>query len=130
MRIAVSFFPTSDWQVVLEATRLAKESSILAIASNERFELGIGAGDYPQEYAAWHQPYPDAATRIAMLEESIAALRELWKGQLAIFEGEHVALTNAACTPVPRHPARVVGSGNSRRLIRSAIRFADEINIR
>ena len=31
---------------------LAKETSILSIVSGGRFELGIGAGDYPAEYAA------------------------------------------------------------------------------
>lgn len=109
---------------------LAKESSILSIASGGRFELGIGAGDYPVEYTAWHQPYPDAATRVAALRETILALRELWQGQLVSFEGEHVQLTNAACTPVPQEPPRVVvGVGGSRRMIRSAITYADELNV-
>jgi len=44
---------------------LAKESSLLQIASGGRFELGIGAGDYPGEFRAWGVPFPDAADRIA-----------------------------------------------------------------
>jgi alkanesulfonate monooxygenase SsuD/methylene tetrahydromethanopterin reductase-like flavin-dependent oxidoreductase (luciferase family) len=109
---------------------LAKESSILSIASNGRFELGIGAGDYPVEYTAWHQPYPDAATRVAALRETILALREIWQGKLVTFEGEHVQLTDAACTPSPPVPPRVVvGVGSSRRLIRSAVTYADELNV-
>ena len=44
---------------------LAKETSILSIASGGRFELGIGAGDYPVEYSAWHQPFPGAEERVA-----------------------------------------------------------------
>jgi alkanesulfonate monooxygenase SsuD/methylene tetrahydromethanopterin reductase-like flavin-dependent oxidoreductase (luciferase family) len=109
---------------------LAKESSILSIASGGRFELGIGAGDYPVEYTAWHQPYPDALSRIAALRETILALREIWKGGLVNFEAEHVRLTNAACTPSPSQPPRiVVGVGSSRRLIRDAVGYADELNV-
>jgi alkanesulfonate monooxygenase SsuD/methylene tetrahydromethanopterin reductase-like flavin-dependent oxidoreductase (luciferase family) len=109
---------------------LAKETSVLSIASGGRFELGIGAGDYPVEYTAWHQPFPDATTRIAALAETIAALREIWQGQLVTFSGQHVQLTDASCTPAPPVPPRVVvGVGGSRRLLRSAVAYADEINI-
>jgi alkanesulfonate monooxygenase SsuD/methylene tetrahydromethanopterin reductase-like flavin-dependent oxidoreductase (luciferase family) len=109
---------------------LAKESSILSIASGGRFELAIGAGDYPAEYAAWHQPFPSAEERVAALEEYIAALRQLWRGELVTFDGRYVQLTDAACTPAPPGPPRVVvGAGNSRRLIRSAAAYADELNI-
>jgi alkanesulfonate monooxygenase SsuD/methylene tetrahydromethanopterin reductase-like flavin-dependent oxidoreductase (luciferase family) len=109
---------------------LAKESSILSLVSEGRFELAIGAGDLPEEYAAWHQPYPNAGTRVAKLEESVAALRQIWQGGVVTFTGEHVQLTNAACTPAPSRPPRiVVGVGSSRRMIRSAVRYADELNI-
>jgi alkanesulfonate monooxygenase SsuD/methylene tetrahydromethanopterin reductase-like flavin-dependent oxidoreductase (luciferase family) len=109
---------------------LAKETSVLSITSGGRFELGIGAGDYPVEYTAWHQPFPDAATRIEALAETIAALRELWQGKLVRYSGSHIQLTDAACTPVPPVPPRiVVGVGGSRRLIQSAISYADELNI-
>ncbi|MDQ3871436.1 MAG: LLM class flavin-dependent oxidoreductase, partial [Chloroflexota bacterium] len=37
---------------------LAKESSLLSIVSGGRFELAIGAGDWPQSFAAWGRPYP------------------------------------------------------------------------
>jgi alkanesulfonate monooxygenase SsuD/methylene tetrahydromethanopterin reductase-like flavin-dependent oxidoreductase (luciferase family) len=109
---------------------LAKESSILQIASGGRFELGIGAGDYPKEFTAWNVPYAPAGERMTLLEESVAALRELWKGELVTFDGEHVHLTAAGCTPVAPVPPRVVvGAGNSRRLIDAAVRYADEINV-
>ena len=109
---------------------LAKETSILGLASGGRFDLGIGAGDYPVEYEAWHQPFPEAASRVARLEETVAALRRIWQGGLVSFEGAHVRLTNAACTPPPPEPPRVVvGVGNSRRLIRSAVAYADELNV-
>src|SRR6266540_2149816 len=109
---------------------LAKESAILSIASGGRFELGIGAGDYPAEYTAWHQPFPDAATRVKALEETIAALRLIWQGGAVTYAGEYVQLTDAACTPVPPvAPWVVAGVGGSRRMIRSAVAYADELNL-
>lgn len=109
---------------------LAKEASILQIASQGRLELGIGAGDYPKEFTAWSVPYPSAEERMVLLEESVLALREIWQGTLVTFAGEHVRLTDACCTPVaPMPPRVVVGVGSSRRLIDAAVSYADEINV-
>ena len=109
---------------------LAKETSTLSMLSNGRFELGIGAGDFFEEAAAWGLTVPDAATRITGLKETIMALRRIWTGELVNFEGEQIHLTNAACTPAPAVPPRVVvGAGKSRRLIRSVVEYADEINV-
>ena len=109
---------------------LAKETSTLAILSAGRFELGIGAGDYFEEARAWGLAVPDSAARITGLKETIMVLRRIWSGEQVTFEGEQLHLTNAASTPVPPTPPRVVvGTGRSRRLIRSAIEYADEINV-
>lgn len=109
---------------------LAKETSALSILSNGRFELGIGAGDFFEEAAAWGLAVPDATARITGLKETILALRRVWTGEFVNFEGEQLHLTNAACTPAPSAPPRiVVGAGSSRRLIRSAVEYADEINV-
>ncbi len=109
---------------------LAKESSMLALISGGRFELGIGAGDWPEAFAAWHEPFPDRAVRVAMLQERVAALRQLWMGENVTWAGDHVQLTDACCTPAPAVPPRVVvGAGKSPLLIRSAVQYADEINV-
>jgi alkanesulfonate monooxygenase SsuD/methylene tetrahydromethanopterin reductase-like flavin-dependent oxidoreductase (luciferase family) len=109
---------------------LAKESATLAIASGGRFELGIGAGDFFEEMRAWGIAIPDASARIAGLKEIITVLHRIWQGEQVTFEGEHLHLKNAASTPVPPRPIRVVvGTGSSRRLIQSAVEYADEINV-
>jgi alkanesulfonate monooxygenase SsuD/methylene tetrahydromethanopterin reductase-like flavin-dependent oxidoreductase (luciferase family) len=67
---------------------------------------------------------------MAALAETVAALRQLWQGGAVTYAGEHVQLTNAACTPAPPAPPRVVvGVGGSRRLIRAAVAYADELNL-
>ncbi len=109
---------------------LAKETATLAILSGGRFELGIGAGDYFEEARAWGTPVPNATERIAGLKETVIALRQIWQGDFVTFEGEHIHLKQAAVTPAPPVPPRVVvGTGSSRRLIASAVDYADEINV-
>lgn len=109
---------------------LAKETATLAIISGGRFELGIGAGDYFQEARAWGLAVPDAAARIAGLQETVTALRHIWSGSNVTFEGEHLHLKDAAATPAPpAQPCVMVGAGSSQRLIRSAVHYADELNV-
>lgn len=109
---------------------LAKEVTTLAILSGGRFELGIGAGDYFEEARAWGLDVPPAAARIGGLRETVLALRHIWRGDKVTFAGEYLHLENAASTPAPPEmPRVVVGAGSSRRLIRSAVEYADEINV-
>jgi alkanesulfonate monooxygenase SsuD/methylene tetrahydromethanopterin reductase-like flavin-dependent oxidoreductase (luciferase family) len=95
-----------------------------------RFELGIGAGDFFEEAWAWGLTVPDVAARISGLKETVVVLRRIWTGEQVTFEGEQLHLINAASTPAPAIPPRVVvGAGSSRRLIRSAVEYADEVNV-
>ena len=109
---------------------IAKESSMLALASHGRFELGIGAGDWPAAFEAWGQPLPDSATRLAMLDVRVASLRQIWSGEPVTVKGKHVELSGAICTPAPvTAPRVVVGAGGSRRTMIQAIGYADEVNV-
>ena len=109
---------------------MAKETSMLALLSAGRFELGIGAGDWPDSFAAWHEPFPPVAERLGRLEESVAALRRLWTGAAVDADGDFVRLAGATSTPAPRQPPRVVvGVGGSRRTLEAASGFADELNV-
>jgi alkanesulfonate monooxygenase SsuD/methylene tetrahydromethanopterin reductase-like flavin-dependent oxidoreductase (luciferase family) len=109
---------------------LAKESSVLVRLSGGRFELGIGAGDWPESFAAWGRPFPPASDRLDRLEETVAALRELWRGGPVDFEGRHVRLSGAICSPPPAATPRVVvGVGGSLRTLKRAMGFADEVNV-
>jgi alkanesulfonate monooxygenase SsuD/methylene tetrahydromethanopterin reductase-like flavin-dependent oxidoreductase (luciferase family) len=109
---------------------LAKEITSLSILSGGRFELGIGAGDFFEEAHAWGTMVPSATERIAGLKETVQVLRSIWTGEPVTFEGEHLHLIEAAVTPAPLAPPRVVvGAGSSHSLIRSAVEYADEINV-
>jgi alkanesulfonate monooxygenase SsuD/methylene tetrahydromethanopterin reductase-like flavin-dependent oxidoreductase (luciferase family) len=109
---------------------LAKESALLANLSGGRFELGIGAGDWPESYAAWGEPYPDAAMRVARLAETLAALGQLWRGEKVSLHGDHVRLEGACSTPAPVEPLRiVVGVGHSVVTASATLAYADEFNV-
>jgi alkanesulfonate monooxygenase SsuD/methylene tetrahydromethanopterin reductase-like flavin-dependent oxidoreductase (luciferase family) len=108
---------------------IAKESSVLSIASAGRFELGIGAGDWPDSFKAWGQPYPPATERLERLVETVQALRMLWTGEQVDFSGTWIQLREACCTPAPATPPRVmIGVGGSRRTLAAALPIADELN--
>jgi alkanesulfonate monooxygenase SsuD/methylene tetrahydromethanopterin reductase-like flavin-dependent oxidoreductase (luciferase family) len=109
---------------------LAKETTMLALLSGGRFELGIGAGDYFEEMHAWGIPVPKASARIEGLKETIQVLQRIWQGEAVTFEGNHLHIHNGFCAPAPaKVPRVVVGVGNSQRLLHSAIEYADEINV-
>ena len=109
---------------------LAKESSILATLSGGRFELGIGAGDWPESFDAWGRPFPGGDERLDRLVETIEALRLLWTGKPTTYDGRYTMLRDAICTPAPPAPPRVVvGIGSSRRTLARAVSVADELNL-
>ena len=113
-----------------ELGTIAKESSMLALASGGRFELGIGAGDWPASFEAWGRPFPGSTDRLARLEETVGSLRMIWSGEAVTFKGKHVDLSGAICTPAPAvAPRVVVGAGGSKRTMLEAIGYADEINV-
>jgi alkanesulfonate monooxygenase SsuD/methylene tetrahydromethanopterin reductase-like flavin-dependent oxidoreductase (luciferase family) len=109
---------------------LAKETAMLSLASGGRFELGIGAGDWPHSFAAWGRPFPPRDDRVARLAETVEALRLVWTGQPATYRGRHVELHEAICTPPPAVPPRVViGVGKSPLLLERVASIADEVNV-
>jgi alkanesulfonate monooxygenase SsuD/methylene tetrahydromethanopterin reductase-like flavin-dependent oxidoreductase (luciferase family) len=109
---------------------IAKESSMLALMSGDRFELAIGAGDWPDSYPAWGETFPDRDERIGRLVETVAALREVWTGAPVMTTGEYVRLAGATCTPPPaKAPRVVIGVAGSRRTAKAALTVADELNL-
>ena len=109
---------------------LAKESSVLSIVSGGRFELAIGAGDWPASFTAWGMPFPPADQRLDRLAEIVDALRGVWTGESTTRTGAHVRLEGAISTPAPAEPPRVVvGVGGSRSTLARAVGFADELNV-
>lgn len=101
--------------------------------SGGRVELGLGAGWYAEEHAAYGIPYP--AARFDLLEEHLAVLSGIWatgEGETFDFRGAHYRLTACPALPKPRqwpHPPLIIGGRGPRRTPELAARYADEYNI-
>ncbi|MEA2252210.1 MAG: hypothetical protein QOI62_885 [Solirubrobacteraceae bacterium] len=99
-------------------------------ASGGRLELGLGAGWFEAEHAAFGLPFPDTRTRMAMFAEHVEIVRGLCDEGTFRFAGEHYRLAGVDAQPKPvqsRLPI-VVGGGAGPRTVAVAARFADEYN--
>ena len=103
--------------------------------SGGRVELGLGAGWYDAEHAAYGIPFPPLGERFERLEESYAILTGLWgtpDGETFTFDGRHYHLKDSPALPKPRqrpHPPLIVGGGGAKRTPRLAATYADEFNL-
>ena len=106
--------------------------------SGGRVELGLGAGWYAQEHAAYGIPFPEK--RFGLLTEQLEVVTGLWGtpvGGRFDHAGEHYTLTDSPALPKPVQTAGrggvpgvpvVVGGNGPRRTPALAARFAAEYN--
>jgi alkanesulfonate monooxygenase SsuD/methylene tetrahydromethanopterin reductase-like flavin-dependent oxidoreductase (luciferase family) len=106
---------------------LAKQGAGLDHLSAGRAILGVGAGDSASraEHEAFGFPFRAAAERVAVLEETVAALRELFGGR-PWSGGPHVPPIAGPLLPTGR-PELWIG-GRSARVLAAAARQADSWN--
>ena len=107
--------------------------------SGGRVELGLGAGWFEAEHAAYGVPFP--AKRFGLLTEQLEIITGLWGtpvGETFDYDGEHYQLSDSPALPKPvqRDPARpdragvpiIIGGSGPRRTPALAARFASEYN--
>ena len=109
------------------AALLAKESAALDAMSGGRAILALGTGDRASlpEHETFGIPFPSVADRIALLDETLGALRALFEGR-AWPGGDHVPALPGPLLP-PGAPALWVG-GLSDAVLGVAARAADAWN--
>jgi probable F420-dependent oxidoreductase len=103
---------------------LAKELASLDRLSGGRMMLGVGLGWLREEADAVGTSFDDRAERA---EEAIAAMRALWRTDVASFAGKHFAFTRVRSSPKPLQPRGVpiVIGGHSNAAARRAGRIGD-----
>jgi alkanesulfonate monooxygenase len=97
-----------------------------------RVEVGIGAGWFDREHAAYAVPFPDNRERFEMLEEQVEIVTGLWATEGGFdFQGKHYTVTDSPGLPKPHQakPPVILGGGGKRRSAALAARFADEYNL-
>ena len=110
---------------------LAKRAVTLDHLSGGRAELRLGVGAEDQDTArGWTEhgiTYPPASLRVAMVEEAIAIVRDLWAGKRVVRHGPHWPLAGAMIAPLPLQepglPVWVAAMG--RHALAAAARSAD-----
>ncbi|MBN0048011.1 LLM class F420-dependent oxidoreductase [Streptomyces actuosus] len=100
--------------------------------SGGRIELGLGAGWFAEEHAAYGIPFPKE--RFARLEEQLEIVTGLWQtevGKTYDFHGRHYQLTDSPALPKPaqRKVPVLIGGHGAARTPRLAARYADEFNM-
>ena len=89
---------------------VAHAAATSAVLTEGRFILGVGSGEALNEHVVGAR-WPDAEIRLAMLEESIEVMRELWRGGFVDHHGEHYTVENARLYTLPEEPPPVYVSG-------------------
>jgi probable F420-dependent oxidoreductase len=110
---------------------LAKAATAVDLLSGGRLDLGIGAGWYEEEFAAFGYGFGTVGERFSVLEETLEVLGLLLPGGPATFRGKHFQLQEAFNHPAPAQTPRPpiwLGAKGGDRSLRLAALHADGWN--
>jgi probable F420-dependent oxidoreductase len=103
---------------------VAKQAATLDVLSGGRFTLGVGIGWSKEEFDALGVPFERRAART---KEYVAAVRTLWRDDIASFDGEFVRFDSVRVNPKPVVNKRIpiVIGGNSDAALRRVVAWGD-----
>jgi probable F420-dependent oxidoreductase len=103
---------------------VAKQAATLDTLSAGRFTLGVGVGWSREEFDALGIPFERRAARTP---EYVAAMRTLWRDDVASFDGEFVRFDSVRVNPKPVADTRIpiVVGGNSDAALRRVVAWGD-----
>jgi alkanesulfonate monooxygenase SsuD/methylene tetrahydromethanopterin reductase-like flavin-dependent oxidoreductase (luciferase family) len=100
---------------------LAKQAVTLSDASGGRFDLGLGAGSWPAEFARFDVGQQDPVARVEQLGRHLGLIRRYWGDDGADGSGPQV--------PRRSHPIPLVLGGTGRRMMELVRSHADWWNL-
>ena len=107
----------------------AKAAATLSALTGGRSFLGLGAGWWEREHAAYGLPFPPPSERLDSVETGIETMRALWASGTKEYAGERVSLPETTSYPRPAGPIPILLGGSGERTLRIAGRLADGINV-
>jgi alkanesulfonate monooxygenase len=100
--------------------------------SGGRVELGIGAGWFGREHAAYGFDFPSPSGRFDMLEDQLAIITGLWATDGGFsYAGKQHSVVDSPGLPKPHQakPPVIMGGSGKKRSAALAARYADEYNL-
>jgi alkanesulfonate monooxygenase SsuD/methylene tetrahydromethanopterin reductase-like flavin-dependent oxidoreductase (luciferase family)/predicted kinase len=107
----------------------AKAAATLSALTGGRAFVGVGAGWWDREHAAFGLAFPPAAERLDRLETGIETMRALWAAGTKPYAGQGVSLPETTCYPRPVGELPVIVGGGGRRTLGIAARLGDACNL-
>ena len=95
-----------------------------AVGGRSRFSFGVGTGEALNEHILGDK-WPTPEERLSMLEEAVALIRELWKGEVVDHDGEHYVVENARIYTLPPAAPDILVSAFGAKALEVAARIGD-----
>jgi alkanesulfonate monooxygenase SsuD/methylene tetrahydromethanopterin reductase-like flavin-dependent oxidoreductase (luciferase family) len=102
-------------QVFHHPALIAKQAATLDALSGGRLIFFYDAGWGRGEVEAYGLPFPEAAERVARMDEGLDLIKQLWTGEPVSFNGRYYQTREAICRPVPvQRPGPPIWLGETR----------------
>ena len=107
----------------------AKAAATLDVLTGGRAFVGVGAGWWEREHAAYGLDFPPPKQRLDDLERGIETMKALWAAGTKAYDGERVSLPETTCYPRPVGDVPVIVGGTGQRTLRIAATLGDAANV-
>ncbi|MEV1072501.1 TIGR03557 family F420-dependent LLM class oxidoreductase [Micromonospora parva] len=103
---------------------IAQAAATMALISDGRFTLGVGAGERLNEHVVG-QGFPSVRGRHERLREALEIIRLLWQGGYQSYEGRHLHLEDARVFDLPDTPPVIAVAASGEASARLAAELGD-----
>ncbi|WP_405579589.1 TIGR03557 family F420-dependent LLM class oxidoreductase [Streptomyces sp. NBC_01190] len=106
---------------------IAQAAATLALLSDGRFTLGVGAGERLNEHVVGRGFPNSVPERHALLREALEIIRLLWRGGYQSYEGRHLRLDDARVFDLPPEPPAIAVATSGPASARVAAELGDAL---
>jgi G6PDH family F420-dependent oxidoreductase len=103
---------------------IAQAAATMALISDGRFTLGVGAGERLNEHVVG-LGFPGVRGRHERLREALEIIRLLWRGGYQSYEGKHLQLEDARVFDLPETPPAIAVAASGRSSATTAAELGD-----